>query len=86
MPTIEFQPTMQTPRSLRLIRPNVSIGDVARGTGLSASNLSRIMNGKRTPRMDTAITICRYLGCTVDDLLAAVAESTAVADSRLRVA
>lgn len=41
---------------------NLNLSDVARGTGISVSHVSRIFNGLRTPSLDVAETIAKYLG------------------------
>lgn len=40
----------------------LNLSDVARGTGISVSHVSRIFNGLRTPSLDVAETIAKYLG------------------------
>lgn len=82
MPTIDMLHNMETPRSLRSISPQTSIGDVARGTGISVSHVSRIFNGRRMPRLDTAQKIANYLQVTVDQLMAAINEGLASPDPR----
>lgn len=41
---------------------NLNLSDLARGTGISVSHVSRIFNGLRTPSLDVAETIAKYLG------------------------
>ncbi len=41
---------------------NLNLSDVARGTGISVSHVSRIFSGLRTPSLDVAETIAKYLG------------------------
>jgi transcriptional regulator with XRE-family HTH domain len=40
----------------------LNLSDVARGTGISVSHVSRIFGGLRTPSLDVAETISNYLG------------------------
>lgn len=67
----------ETPRALRLISKDRTMGDVERATGISRSGLSRIFNGQRNPSVHNARRIAQYLNVTVDDLLAAVQEASA---------
>jgi transcriptional regulator with XRE-family HTH domain len=82
MPPVDLITSMDTPRSLRSLRAGVSVGDVARGTGLSPSHLSRVFNGRRTPSMRTALKIALFVGCTIDELYLACREAQAVIPSR----
>lgn len=40
----------------------LNLSDVARGTGISVSHVSRIFSGLRSPSLDVAETIAKYLG------------------------
>lgn len=46
-----------------------TLSDVARGTGLSLSHVSRVFSGKRAPTVQAARRIARYLGIEVGELL-----------------
>lgn len=68
----------ETPRALRQINSKMTLGELGRLTGISRSGLSRIFNGGRDPKLTNAVKIADALGCTVDDIHAAVAESVAI--------
>lgn len=78
MPTVDTLYVMDTPRALRSLKAGTSVGDVARGTGITHSHISRIFNGRRTPSMACAVKIANFLGITLDDLNAALMEAAAV--------
>lgn len=46
---------------------NLNLSDVARGTGISVSHVSRIFSGLRTPSLDVAEAIAKYLGVGLND-------------------
>lgn len=46
--------------------------DVARNTGIHVTHINRIFNGKRRPSLQTASKISTYLGCTLEELQAAL--------------
>ena len=48
---------------------SINMSDVARGTKMSLSAVSRVFSGDRNPRISTAIRIAAYLGITIDELL-----------------
>lgn len=47
----------------------VTLTNIANGTGLSLSMVSRIMAGKRTPSLDSASKIAAYLGISIEELM-----------------
>ena len=53
----------------RLIAKNKTQQDLADYLGASKSTVSMWVNGKRTPLMATIDQICKYFGCTREDLL-----------------
>lgn len=46
-----------------------TLSDVARGTGLSLSYVSRVFSGKRTPRVKAVRSIAAYLGIPLEEFL-----------------
>lgn len=48
-----------------------SLGDVARGTGLSRSMVTRVFSGDRRPSVETASKVAGYLGVSMDNLYGA---------------
>lgn len=68
---------MATPKKRRLrdlLPPDVSIGQVARGTGLHRTHISRIFNGLRVPSLRSSQKIASYLGVSMDKFSAYVRE------------
>jgi helix-turn-helix protein len=57
-----------TPAALLLLDNSATLGRVAHGTGLHASYVSYIFNGKRMPSLATAARIASYLGVSTDRL------------------
>lgn len=49
--------------------------EIANGTGISISHISRIFSGNRMPSLDTAHRISRYLGITMDALWSVLREA-----------
>ena len=43
--------------------------DMARDLKINKSTISSWMNGHRTPKMDKIDLLCKYFGCTRDDLM-----------------
>ena len=51
---------------------DVSNGDIARGTGLSRTLISKIRSGQRTPSLMTAEKIAGYLGMPLSEFVAGI--------------
>lgn len=47
---------------------------IAKSTGYDVSYIVRIFNGARRPSLDCAAAISAFLGCSVDRLVAALAQ------------
>lgn len=62
--------------SLRATRGDRSIESVASEFGMSTATLSRIERGKHTPSVDTALALARWLGWSVEQVLAAARTPT----------
>jgi len=45
---------------------------IADATGISRNTLTRMVNGKVAPTADTLAKLCRYFGCSFDDLMEVV--------------
>lgn len=68
---IEMTPTRKLAPdngTIRVSGREYSRGDIARGTGLSMSHVSRILSGRRVPSLRTARLLSRYFGIGLDDL------------------
>lgn len=50
-------------------RKRLTLRELEQRSGVDGSLISRIENGKVTPRVDTAIKLARALGVSVDELL-----------------
>ncbi|MFD0404980.1 helix-turn-helix domain-containing protein [Kitasatospora sp. NPDC127116] len=64
--------------SNRLIEIAADAGDhtgyaIAQRTGLSEGTLSRIINGRRQPKLDSAAHLARTYGVALDDLVSVAA-------------
>lgn len=57
-----------------LLPKDVSIGQIARGTDLSRSHVSRIFNGHRVPSLRCSEKISAYIGVSMDTFSAYVRE------------
>jgi transcriptional regulator with XRE-family HTH domain len=58
----------------RLLEVAQKVGDttgyaIAQRAGISGSVVSRILNGRRRPSLETAVTLARTYGVQVDDLI-----------------
>lgn len=51
------------------VRRDLTLGALAQRTGISASTLSRLEGGKRTPNLELLLPVTRALGIGLDDLL-----------------
>lgn len=51
----------------------LNLSDVARGTGVSVAHVSRIFSGLRTPSLDVAEKIAKYLGVGLSEFTAFLA-------------
>jgi transcriptional regulator with XRE-family HTH domain len=60
---------------MREILGEATLGDVARGTGLSKSHVSKIFSGNRKPGLEAVARLAAYLGITIDDVYAAMNKS-----------
>jgi transcriptional regulator with XRE-family HTH domain len=56
----------------------IVLGEIARATKISKSQLSRIFNKKRQPSLDSVSKIAAYLGLSIDTLFAYFSEDTSV--------
>ena len=43
------------------VLPGICIAEIARGASVSSACVSRILDGKRAPRLATAVAICAYI-------------------------
>lgn len=59
-----------TPARLRKLAPFATVGEVAKGTGLTRDFISRIFNQRRSASIRTIGKIASYLGVSMDRLLA----------------
>jgi transcriptional regulator with XRE-family HTH domain len=58
--------------------------EVANAAGMNDGHLWMIVNGKREPRISTAQTLARALGCTLDELVLTIARADADSDEAPR--
>lgn len=49
-------------------RRNISINKLAKRSGVSKSEVSRILNGQRMPKLNTIINLSKALGIETSDL------------------
>jgi plasmid maintenance system antidote protein VapI len=63
----------RTPKKLRQLAPGVSLGELARRTGIRHEHLSRVVNGKRGLTLVTAQRIAKALDLSTDDVANALA-------------
>ena len=58
-------------------RANLSQEELARKAGVSQQAISMLENeNRKNPRIDTVASIARVLGCTVDDLIDDIDDTT----------
>lgn len=61
-----------------------SRGQIAQGTGISISHISKVFSGRRRPSLTSALRIATFLGISVEFLLARVLPSVRRAHPRNR--
>jgi transcriptional regulator with XRE-family HTH domain len=45
------------------------VREIARRSGISVSGVSRLLRGRRIPRMDTAVKLAKGMGISLDELM-----------------